>query len=67
MLAGVWTGNATMWGEELMVLEGGAEGVAGMRRSSRRDTLARVSVLLVAFGLLIALWTVLWVPSTPVR
>jgi hypothetical protein len=50
-----------------MLLEGEAQRAASTRRSFRRDALARVSVLLVAFGLLIALWTVLWVPSTPVH
>lgn len=67
MLAGVWTGNTPMWGEELMVLEGEAQRAASTRQTSRRDTLARVTLLLVACGLLIALWTVLWVPSTPVH
>lgn len=57
----------TMLGEELMGARGdAAEGAARTRWTSRGDMLAKATVLLVAFGLLMALWTILWVPSAPV-
>lgn len=57
----------TTLGEELRRTSGTTtREVAIIRRTARRETLARAAVAVVAFGLVMALWAILWVTSGPV-
>jgi ferric-dicitrate binding protein FerR (iron transport regulator) len=52
--------------EELRRTSRTAAGEATMTRPTpRRQTLARAALAIVAFGLVMALWALLWVPSVP--
>jgi hypothetical protein len=48
-----------------MDTEGTTKRNTAMRESGVQNEVARAVVAVVAFGLLIALWVVLWVPSAP--
>jgi hypothetical protein len=61
------TGMTTMQGQELKrrgVSSGGD--AATTKQTPRRQKLARAVVAAVVFGMLTALWTILWIRSAPV-
>ena len=58
----------TVLGEELRVTAKTPTGdVAISRRHPRRDRLARALVVVAVYGLLMALWSLLWVPPVPLH
>jgi len=58
----------TLPGEELTARsETPAREVASSWRYPRRDRLVRAVVVVAVYGLLMALWSTLWVPSIPLH